>query len=231
MSHDFSIINEGFPSQKDVTQQVSKERGDMDYSKLSEGDLLKKCLHGDKDAWDVFVIKYSKLIYHSICRTFKAKNFSFNSQAADDLHQDVFLLLYKSNFKKLRQFKGKNNCSLASWLRMIASRTAIDFMRSHKSHVSIESASADGDDLIDTLSNGRDLPDKSIEKLEWYELLRGLIEGLSPKDRYLFELWVNQELPDKEIAQVLHLSIDAVYMRKNRLKEKLKTIIKKKKIS
>ena len=114
---------------------------------------------------------------------------------------------------------------------MIASRTAIDFMRSNKSLVPLESASADGADLIDTLSNGRDLPDKSIERLEWYQLLRGHIEGLSPKDRYLFELWVNQELSDKEIAQILNLSIDAVYMRKNRLKEKLKTIIKKRKIS
>jgi RNA polymerase sigma-70 factor (ECF subfamily) len=200
----------------------------MDYSKLSEGDLLKKCLHGDRDAWDAFVIKFSKLIYHTLYQTFKAKNFSFDSQIIDDLYQDVFLVLYKNNFRKLKQFKGKNNCSLASWLRMIASRTAIDFMRSHKSLVSIE---ADGDDLIDTLSNGRELPDKSIERLEWYQLLRGLIEGLSVKDRYLFELWINQEFPDKEIAQILNLSIDAVYMRKNRLKEKLKTIINKKKMS
>lgn len=202
----------------------------MDYSKLSEGDLLKKCLHGDRDAWHAFVIKYSNLIYHSLYRTFKAKNFSFNPQAADDLYQDVFLSLVKDKFKKLRQFKGKNNCSLASWLRMITSRTAIDFMRSHKSHFPLESASADGDDLIDTLSNGRELLDKSIEKLEWYQLLRELLEELSPKDRYLFDLWVDQELPDREIAQVLNLSIDAVYMRKNRLKEKLKIVIKKKKL-
>lgn len=203
----------------------------MDYSKLSEGDLLKKCLHGDRDAWYAFVIKYSNLIYHSLYQTFKAKNFLFNSQVTDDLYQDVFLSLVKDKFKKLRQFEGKNNCSLASWLRMIASRTAIDFIRSHKSNISLESASADGDDLIETLSNERELPDKSIEKLEWYQLLRGLIEGLSPKDRYLFELWVNQELPDREIAQILNLSIDSVYMRKNRLKEKLKAIINKKKLS
>ena len=203
----------------------------MDYSKLSEGDLLKKCLHADRDAWDTFIIKYSKLIYHTLYQTFKAKNIYFDSHLADDLYQEVYLSLYKSNFKKLRQFKGKNNCSLASWLRMIASRTAIDFMRSHKSHVSIESASDDRDDPMDALSNGRESPDKSIERFEWYQLLRGLIEGLSPKDRYLFELWVNQELPDKEIANILNLSIDAVYMRKNRLKEKLKRVINKKKIS
>jgi RNA polymerase sigma factor (sigma-70 family) len=201
----------------------------MDYSELSEGDLLKKCLHGDRDAWEAFVTKFSNLIYHSLHQTFRSKNLSLDSQIADDLYQDVFLSLYGNNFKKLRQFKGKNNCSLASWLRMITSRTAIDFMRSHKSHVPLKSASADEDDMTDTLSNGRELPDKSIERLEWYQLLRGLIKGLSPKDRYLFELWVNQELADKEIAQILNLSIDAVYMRKNRLKEKLKTIITKKK--
>lgn len=203
----------------------------MDYSKLSEGDLLKACLHSDRDAWEAFVIRFSKLIYHSLYRTFKAKNFSFDSQAVDDLYQEVFLSLVKDKFKKLRQFKGKNNCSLASWLWMIASRKAIDLMRSHKSLIPLESDSADGADLIDTLSNGRELPDKSIEKLEWNQLLRGLLAELSPKDRYLFDLWVDQELPDREIAQILNLSIDAVYMRKNRLKEKLKTIIKKKELS
>jgi RNA polymerase sigma-70 factor (ECF subfamily) len=201
----------------------------VDYSKLSDADLLKACLDDEREAWQAFVIRFSKLIYHSLYRTFKAKNFSFDFQVADDLYQEVFLSLVKDKCKKLRQFKGKNNCSLASWLRMIAARTAIDFTRSHKSHLPLESDFPDGDDLIDTLSNGRELPDKSIEKLEWYQLLRKLIEDFSPKDRYFFELCYNQELPDNEIAQILNLSIDVVYMKKNRIKNKLKAIINRKK--
>jgi RNA polymerase sigma factor (sigma-70 family) len=189
----------------------------VDCSKLSDADLLKACLDDEREAWQAFVIRFSKLIYHSLYRTFKAKNFSSDSQVIDDLYQEVFLSLVKDKCKKMRQFKGKNKCSLASWLRMIAARTAIDF--------------PDGDDLIDTLSNGRELPDKSIEKLEWYQLLRKLIEDFSPKDRYFFELCYNQELPDNEIAQILNLSIDVVYMRKNRIKNKLMTIIKRKKLA
>jgi len=202
----------------------------MDYSRLSEGDILKSCLEGKKDGWDAFVVRYSNLIYHSLYQTFKAKNFFFQSQIIDDLYQDVFLSLIKDDYKKLRQFKGKNGCTLSSWLRMIASQTAIDFMRKQKQTVLLEDTPSEGKSLIDTLSNNSDLPSESYEKAERYQLLRKLIEELTPKDRLLFELYYHQELPDEEVAQIMNLSIDAIYMRKNRFKEKLKAIAQKKKL-
>jgi len=202
----------------------------MDYLTVSESDLLRACLDGNKEAWNACVIKFSKLIYHSLIHTFKAKSFEFNEELLNDLYQDVFLSLFKDDFKKLRQFKGKNDCSLSSWLRMIATRTAIDFMRTQKGPDSSDSHSIEGVDHLANLSNGRNLPSDSIEKLEWYQLLKRLIDELSSQDRYLFDLCYNQELPDREIAQILNLSIDAVYMRKSRLKEKLKIIIQKKKL-
>jgi RNA polymerase sigma-70 factor (ECF subfamily) len=148
----------------------------------------------------------------------------------DDLYQEVFLALFKNKYKKLKQFKGKNNCSLASWLRLIASRTVIDFLRKQKNPVYLDDAVDDKKKVMETLADESDLPDKSLEKEEWYQIFKKIVQELPPRDRYLFELSYSQELPDREVAQVMTLSISAVYMRKSRIKKKLQDVIEKKKI-
>jgi RNA polymerase sigma-70 factor (ECF subfamily) len=199
----------------------------MDRTKLSERDLLLACFQDEAGAWDAFVNRFSKLIYHTIYQTLRAKDFPFDFQILDDVFQEVFLSLFKNQYKKLKQFKGKNNCTLASWLRIIASRSAIDFMRKQRNCVSLDDTIGRGQALGERLTNKKDRPDKNLEKRERYQLFKKMIAELAPKDRYLFELTYHQELPDKEIAQILNLSVSAVYMRKSRIKEKLKKITKK----
>ena len=200
----------------------------MHYKKLSDKDLLACCFRGEKAAWDAFVNRFSKLIYHSIYKAFRATNLPFDLQVTDDLYQEVFLSLFKHDYRKLKQFKGKNNCSLTSWLRMIATRTVIDFARKQRSPASLDDALPDGKSLVETLPDKRELPDESLEKHEWHQLLRNLIQELPPRDRYLFELSYYQELPDSETAQIMSLSRGAVHMRKSRIKQKLIKVIQKK---
>ena len=202
----------------------------MDCSKLPDRDLLLSCFHGQEGAWNTFVFRFSRLIYHSIYQTFRAKNYSFDLQILEDLHQEVFLSLFDNNHRKLRQYKGKNNCSLASWLRLIASRTAIDFLRKQRNPLYLDDAVEDKKKLMENLVDESDPPDKSLEKEESYQIFKNIIQELSPRDRYLFELSCGQELPDKEIAQIMNLSISAVYMRKSRIKKKLQVILEKKKL-
>lgn len=201
----------------------------MHYKKLSDKNLLISCFRGEKAAWDAFVNRFSKLIYHSIYKAFRGMNLPCDFQVTDDIYQEVFLSLFKDDYRKLKQFKGKNNCSLTSWLRMIATRTVIDFARKQRSPVSLDDAPLNGKPLVETLPDKRELPDESLEKQEWYQLLMNLVQELPPKDRHLFELSYYQELPDSETAQIMNLSIGAVYMRKSRIKQKLIKVIQKKK--
>jgi DNA-directed RNA polymerase specialized sigma24 family protein len=48
---------------------------------------------------------------------------------ADDLFQEIFLTLVQDDYFQLRRFRGDHGCMLASWLRMIAARRAIDHLR------------------------------------------------------------------------------------------------------
>jgi RNA polymerase sigma factor (sigma-70 family) len=105
----------------------------------------------------------------------------------------------------------------------------IDFLRKQRNPAYLGNAVDNNKKVMETLADENDLPDKSVEKKEWYQILKEIVQKLSARDRYLFELSYNQELPDIEVAQIMNLSISAIYMRKSRIKKKLKDVIEKKK--
>jgi len=86
-------------------------------------------LKRDGPAWNDFVHQYSGLIYHRIKTTLTIHHLDPSQHLIDDIFQDIFLSLVKDDFAQLRRFRGDHGCTLASWLRMIATRRTIDHLR------------------------------------------------------------------------------------------------------
>ena len=59
---------------------------------------------------------------------------------------------------------------------------------------------------------------------ELQNCLSEALEALSIDDKLLIELSVIKELPAKTVAHMLHISVEALYTRKNRIINKLKNI-------
>lgn len=85
-----------------------------------ERDLISGCLKRDKSAWDAFVVQYSRLVYHATEFTCRSFGVAADPPVIQDLYQEFFVSILRDNSKKLRQFRGDSGCSLASWLRIIA---------------------------------------------------------------------------------------------------------------
>ena len=188
----------------------------MATTDLTEVELLKECILGNKEKWNIFVDKYSKLIYHTIYKTLRVNDKSTRPDDVNDLFQEVFASLCADNSKKLRMFDPEKGCSsLASWLRMITVRMTIDHLRKNRPTASI-------DDLPTEPAQAGD--QEGIIDKESLNHLREMIEELDTKDKLLVELSFMRELPPEEVAQILHISVGAFYTRKNRVIEKLKKI-------
>ncbi len=183
-----------------------------------EKHLLGACFDGEKSSWDAFVFQYSGLVYHTIKKTFSHYHTESRSDVVEDLFQDFFLSLIRDNFKKLRQFKGDRGCSLASWLRVIATRQTIDFLRRQETSTARAVANSPSD-LPDP-------PDFMIDQ-ERNKLLSQVLEILPPRDRVLIRLYFLRALPPKEIASVLRVSVSAVYTQKSRVLDKLREALNK----
>jgi RNA polymerase sigma factor (sigma-70 family) len=186
----------------------------IDYEKK----ILRACLHGHKTAWEVLVLRYSRLVYHTITNTLGRFGHRGHADVVEDLYQEFFLCLLRDDFKKLRQFRGKKGCTLASWLRVVASRLTIDYLRRQPRSAP--------DPLNAFLINQPDYSETSI-KQEEQRLLSRAIETLSARDQTFIELYVQEALPPQEIALILRTSLGSIYARKSRVLEKLRRSLRK----
>jgi len=173
-------------------------------------ELVKKCVAGgggggDKGGWDTLVKKYSKLVYKTIWDTLK-KYSKPGGIDVNDVYQDVFIKIYE----KLDQWRGE--APLAAWIRAVAYRTTVDNLRE------LRFVPLENDERTD---NPDPIPRIFLEELLKY---------LTPTEILLVNLFFILEWTPAEIAQFLGKDIGTVYVMKNRLRDKVKTICQKNKL-
>jgi len=151
----------------------------------------------------------------------------YQEQTADIFH-DIFVSLVSDNFHKLKSFKGKNGCSLASWLRKITINFTIDYVRKYKPLVSLEEEKAEKVTLKDILPAEIPHPSEVLTARQNIETLQECISLLSTEDRYFVELHLYRRM-DLEMLRVhLRISRSAIDMRKSRIFDRLRDCFKRK---
>lgn len=199
-----------------------------------EKQLVEKVLSGDKQSYDEFVRKYTKLIYNSIYRTLELKGYKIPADLVGDLHQEVFLSLIKDNFKKLRTFKWERNCSLAIWIGVVTRNLVLNFIRNDYKYKS-KTLSLDEEidkekksSLLEIIQDESPSISEVMDKDTTIALLNKHIEKLNIIERAILDMFYKQNLPLEEIARVLGIkSEDAVFMQKKRIITELRKKIKK----
>ncbi len=195
----------------------------MNRSFQEDRELLSRCLAGNRMASETLVRRFSDLVYRSVQYTLMTWHVSFNRHDLEDLHNTVFLRLFEQGCRKLRQYKGKNGCALASWIRMIAVRTVLDHLRKkgvdaigqQKKRIPLEGLPELRSDEVDVGAQ--------IEKVEQGRLLQKAMQRLLPRDRMFMKLHFNHGLSIGEVAEIMQLSISNAYTLKHRTIQRLKS--------
>jgi len=195
----------------------------MKVSFKEDRKLLSQCLAGDRKASEDFVRRFSNLVYKYVQYTLMAKNVRFNREDLEDLHNTVFLRLFEQNCRKLQQYQGKNGCSLASWIRMIAVRTVIDHLRKKGVDTMVWQKKKVPLEDVPELRDHSDGVEIRIEEAEKARLLQKGIQRLSPRYRLFMRLHFDQGLPVAQVAETMKLSMDNAYTLKHRAIQSLKS--------
>jgi RNA polymerase sigma-70 factor (ECF subfamily) len=195
-----------------------------------EKKVVKGCLQGDKKSWDQFVETYQKLIYSIIHRTLRQYNYSQDS--LDDLFQNVFLSFLKNDCAKLRSFKWKNNSSLSTWISVVTRNLVLDYIRKEGKKQKVTSSLnslvkvEDKQEFVEIMEDQKYATEHMLNDQEIKEVLIAAIKKLSEADKLLAELIFFQEVSYEKAAEILGKSVDAIYMQKKRLIEKLQKKVK-----
>jgi len=193
---------------------------------MDDLEYVQKCVKGDKLAWDEFLQKYSRLIYNYIYNVLNSKSQAYALEHTQDVFQEIFSVLIKDNFKKLKSFRGRNGCTLASWLRQVTVNFTIDYLRKQKPAVSLEEQIGEGLTLKDSLPH--DSPqalDMLIDK-EKLKSLKECLEKLDQHEQYFLSLHIYRGVRLEDLKEHLGISRGALDMRKTRLMERLRDCFK-----
>ena len=190
--------------------------------------FVQRCVKGNKQDWDEFVDKYSRLIYNYIYSVLKIKGSILTQENINDLFQEIFLSLVKDNFKNLRSFRAKNGCSLASWLRQVVINHTIDYIRKTRTLVSIDEETEEDLSLKEILADDSESVTDKLANEEKLIHLKDCINRLDNNDKYFLELHINRNLTLEELKEIFRISRGAIDMRKSRIIDRLKECFKSK---
>ena len=186
---------------------------------MKDFELIQGCISRDKQSWDSFVERFTRLIYDSILKTLKRYAWPADQQILDELHNDVFVYLLDNDCKILRAFRGDNGCELPHYIRTITVRKTVDYLRKQKRVYSI-------DERILT----PEMVERALERQEDIETVDMLLAELKDDDRRLCRMFFKEGRRPEDIASQLGISVDNFYVRKQRVLRKLKQIAVSKKI-
>lgn len=166
---------------------------------ISEDKIIERVLDGETDMFRLLVERYHERIF------ILSRGFVHQLQDAEDITQETFLRAFIS----LGSFRGSSEFS--TWLYRIGINSAYTFLRKRekKSILSFyESKVGAIANLLQT--NKNDNPHRILSSKEVQELIYREIDRLPQRQRVAFIFSRLDEMPQKEIAQIMSLSVHAV---------------------
>ena len=183
------------------------KKPDQTHESLSDEELLRLHVAGQKGAFEVLVNRRSGELYRFLYR------FVGDRTLADDVLQDTFLQVHMSadRFDTERRFK--------PWLFTIAANKARDALRSasRRQAAALDARISDSDDgattFIDLLAANVDLPLEKLENQELRDAVKKIVMEMPEHLKEVLLLGYFQQMPYKEIADVLSVPLGTVKSR------------------
>ena len=194
---------------------------------ISDKALLIGCLKGDSDCQEKFVRQYSNLVFATIQRAVKAKAAPVSMQSMEDLHQTVFLSLFENNCRKLRQYKGENGCSVASWIRMLTSRIVLDHLRRGMDALAPRHQTVPMD-VLNEIHASEPSAFEQVTLAEQWDQIEIALDRLKARDQLVLRMHFQDGRSLKTIAHALGISEKTIHSVKHRAIQRLKRAIETK---
>lgn len=162
-----------------------------------------------------------KVDFQEVYKEFQQKILHYVSRLtghyeAEDITQEVFEKVSRS----LADFKGESK--LSTWLYRIATNTALDRLRSPSYKRASDELPNETEDR-EALTGHRKPPvDQKLIRKEMSECVREFIDKLSPDYRTVIILSELEGFKNREIADILQVSLDTVKIRLHRARAGLK---------
>lgn len=178
---------------------------------VDEQQLVSRLKEGNEEAFSQFFDEYRNTIYNFGMR------FCGNPDDASEVLQDTLI----NTFRYIKNFKGESK--LSTWLYRIASNACL--MRRRKQKNGPVSLDQMEEDARPVPGDHRFKPDQLLEQREMGTIIQDALVSLPEQYRIPFILKEIEQLPHKEIAEILDTTVSNAKVRVHRarllLREKI----------
>lgn len=184
-----------------------------------DAELVRALIADEPSAWREFNSRYSRLVMSCISRI----TARFGYASPDDVREiyaTLCLQLLSNDKHKLRSFQPDRGTRLGTWLGLLASHTAYDFLRSIRRTPKHDELSNASDVSADEL----DPSDRASLKQQAALLTRALAE-LGERDRTFVQLFYGEGLSPEEVATRMGINVKTVYTKKHKLQGRLASLL------
>jgi len=178
---------------------------------MDDKQLIENCLDGDVDEFRKIVDKYRGKAMAL------ALNILWDQQDAEDACQDVFIKIYLN----LDNFDFKK--SFSTWFYSNLYNRCLDYLRKRRRFYKLFKRVKSDHFLLDDTKNS--------SSFELQSVIKGTLKDLSPKERTVLFLWVNEGYTSEEIASVMKCSSSTARVHLFKARRKIKAVLEKENVS
>ncbi len=179
----------------------------------TEAELIAAVLKGDAASFEPLVQKYSPRVFAT------ARRYARRENEVEDIVQEVWL----KAFQKLGGFRGE--APFEHWLMRLAVRTCYDFLRAHQRNreTTFSELSEPETNWLDRFAAEPEATSENADAAR--QLVRRILEELSPAARLIIQLLEIEERSVKEIAQLTGWSVPLVKVRAFRARAEMRKVL------
>lgn len=178
---------------------------------MNDSEIIGQILKGDKEKFRMLVEKYQQMVFRT------CMGFVHDRDDADDLTQEVFISAYQS----LPGFKA--TASFSTWIYRIAVNASLNRIRKTSKGFILQrlDALAGKNEPTINITDTED-PENILIRDEHNRWLKKAIDSLPENQRTALILSKYDDLPQKEIADIMNISEGAVEALLQRAKKNLR---------
>jgi len=186
----------------------------VNYQDLSDASLMEQVCSGEHDAFAEIVARHTDRFFALAFRTLQ------NTTDAEDVVQNAFIKLWRNPSSW-----NSSKSQFTTWFYRVVINACHDHIRKQKSSFSVDDESLES--LVEPTSCEQEVLEKSQLEAFQQQALNDAIKSLPSSQRDALNLVVYLGLPQKEVAEIMGVSLKAVESLLVRAKRSIATFVKR----
>lgn len=189
------------------------------FSSCSDTDMVSGLLENRAEAWRALTLRYGRLIQSCISRVVSRFPSVVRAEDQAEIYSMLYLQLLANDRSKLRSFAPERGSRLSTWLGLLATHTAYDFLRTIR-RIPRTTTLAEAEELA---GETPDPVDVTLVR-ERASLVDVALAGFTSKDREFVELYFGEGLDPDEVARRMGISVKTVYSKRHKIQRRLQSL-------